>query len=185
MARLRFGTQARRRARVRRLAIGAWVASMVGPLVGVPTGMDLLDRLAPPGRGRGVEASDAAASLLRFRLEAFDARPVERPERRPPKRRRDRRAARRPATRQDVAQIVRSAAGEFGVDGDYLLSVATCESDLDPFAHDGYGYHGLFQFDEQTWAAYGYGSIYDAAAQARTAARLIAAGQAERWPNCA
>jgi len=52
-------------------------------------------------------------------------------------------------------------------------------------AYNAAGYHGLFQFDEQTWAAYGYGDIYDPTAQSRTAARLIAAGESSRWPNCA
>jgi hypothetical protein len=47
------------------------------------------------------------------------------------------------------------------------------------------GYYGLFQFSTGTWAGNGYGSIYDPVAQARTAARMIAAGGASRWPNCA
>jgi hypothetical protein len=65
------------------------------------------------------------------------------------------------------------------------LSVADCESTLNPTAYNAAGYHGLFQFDQTTWSAYGYGSIYDPVAQSRTAARLIAAGQQSRWPNCA
>jgi soluble lytic murein transglycosylase-like protein len=80
---------------------------------------------------------------------------------------------------------VAAAAAEFGLDPDYLYSVAECESGLNPAAYNAAGYHGLFQFDQTTWAAYGYGDIYDPAAQARTAARLIAAGQSSRWPNCA
>lgn len=81
--------------------------------------------------------------------------------------------------------VIQEAAAEFGLDPGYLLSVASCESGLDPTAYNPAGYHGLFQFDQTTWAAYGYGSIYDPTAQARTAARLIAAGQSSRWPNCA
>jgi soluble lytic murein transglycosylase-like protein len=84
-----------------------------------------------------------------------------------------------------LAAIVYDAAAEFGLDGSYLLSVATCESGLNTQAYNAAGYHGLFQFDQATWSAYGYGSIYDATAQSRTAARLIAAGQSSRWPNCA
>ncbi len=84
-----------------------------------------------------------------------------------------------------ITGIIHAAAAEFGLDGDYLLSVAVCESNLDPAAYNAAGYHGLFQFDQSTWASYGYGSIYDPSAQARTAARLIAAGQSSRWPNCA
>jgi soluble lytic murein transglycosylase-like protein len=81
--------------------------------------------------------------------------------------------------------VIFAAASEFGLDPNYLLSVAVCESGLNPSAYNPAGYHGLFQFDQTTWAAYGYGSIYDPTAQARTAARLIAAGQSSRWPNCA
>lgn len=83
-----------------------------------------------------------------------------------------------------MTTIIYEAASEFGVAGDYLLSVAQCESGLDPSAYNQAGYHGLFQFDFQTWGAYGYGSIYDPVAQARTAAELLAAGHASRWPNC-
>ncbi len=85
----------------------------------------------------------------------------------------------------DVVQIIHAAAAEFGLDGDYLVSVAQCESGLDPQAYNSAGYHGLFQYDDTTWSAYGYGSIWDPVAQARTTAELIAGGQASRWPNCA
>ena len=84
-----------------------------------------------------------------------------------------------------MTSIITSAAAEFGLSADYLLSVAQCESNYNPYAYNPAGYHGLFQFDFSTWEAYGYGDIYDPAAQARTAARLIAAGQTDRWPNCA
>jgi Transglycosylase-like domain len=84
-----------------------------------------------------------------------------------------------------ITETIYAAAAEFGLDGDYLLSVAACESDLDPGAVNEVGYYGLFQFDQPTWRAYGYGSIWDPIAQSRTAARLLAAGEADRWPNCA
>jgi soluble lytic murein transglycosylase-like protein len=186
---LRFGRRARRRVRVRRLALGAWVATMAGPILGVPTGMELLGRLEPEAPPvEGLETSDSTAALLRFRREAFDARPAERPQHR--QRRAEGRssgsAAPEPyAPGSSIPDIIGDAATEFGIDGGYLLAVAQCESDLDPGAVSGGGYHGLFQFDERTWDAYGYGSIYDPVAQARTAARLLAAGQADRWPNCA
>ena len=80
--------------------------------------------------------------------------------------------------------IIRAAAARHGLSGDYLISVASCESGLNPRAVNSAGYYGLFQFDQTTWAAYGSGSIYDPAAQAEAAASLIAAGQASRWPNC-
>jgi hypothetical protein len=84
-----------------------------------------------------------------------------------------------------ISSVIYSAAAEAGISGSYLLSIASCESSLDAQAYNSGGYYGLFQFDQQTWSAYGYGSIYDPVAQSRTAARLIAAGQTSRWPNCA
>jgi hypothetical protein len=84
-----------------------------------------------------------------------------------------------------IESIIYDAAAEFGLEGSYLVSVAVCESGLNPEAYNPAGYHGLFQFDNTTWSAYGYGSIFDPIAQSRTAARLIAAGQSSRWPNCA
>ena len=84
-----------------------------------------------------------------------------------------------------VEGVILDAAAAHGVSGAYLVSIARCESGLDPGATNPAGYYGLFQYDQQTWASYGQGSIYDAAAQASTTAALIAAGQADRWPNCA
>jgi soluble lytic murein transglycosylase-like protein len=84
-----------------------------------------------------------------------------------------------------VSEIIAAAAAEYGLDAGYLTSVAWCESSLDPGAVSPAGYYGLFQFDETTWAAYGYGSIYDPVAQSRTAARMLASGLSEKWPNCA
>jgi soluble lytic murein transglycosylase-like protein len=118
---------------------------------------------------------DSAASAMEFRREVFEARP--RPTPSP--------SETTTAPSGSVTELIYAAASEFGLDGGYLLSVATCESGLNPGAYNPAGYHGLFQFDQTTWAAYGYGSIYDPAAQARTAARLLAAGQSSRWPNCA
>lgn len=86
---------------------------------------------------------------------------------------------------KSVEEIIYAAGKEFGVDGSYLLSIAACESGLDPRAYNSAGYHGLFQYDESTWGAYGYGSIWDPVAQARTTAKLIDQGQSSRWPNCA
>lgn len=84
-----------------------------------------------------------------------------------------------------LSSVIYNAAAQAGIDGNYLLSIARCESSLNPRAVSSSGYYGLFQFDQETWAAYGYGSIYDPVAQSQTAARLIAAGQTSRWPNCA
>jgi soluble lytic murein transglycosylase-like protein len=81
-------------------------------------------------------------------------------------------------------EVIRNAAGAHGVDPGYLVSVASCESGLDPHAVNPAGYYGLFQFDRQTWAAYGKGSIFDPVAQSNAAAYLVSIGQSERWPVC-
>jgi hypothetical protein len=96
-------------------------------------------------------------------------------------RRQERRARAEPRT---IPEIIYAAATEFGLNRRYLVSVAYCESDLDPLAVNPAGYYGLFQFDQPTWAAFGYGSIWNPIAQSRTAARMLAAGMYERWPNC-
>jgi hypothetical protein len=96
-------------------------------------------------------------------------------------RRQERRARAEPRT---IPEVIYAAAAEFGLNRRYLVSVAYCESDLDPLAVNPAGYYGLFQFDQPTWAAFGYGSIWNPVAQSRTAARMLAAGMYERWPNC-
>jgi soluble lytic murein transglycosylase-like protein len=142
--------------------------------------------LAP--NGNAVETSESATATMRFRRAAFASRPPVTPSPSAPASA----ASAGPATdaapaapEGSIPDIVYAAAAEFGIDGPYLLAVAHCESTLNPNAYNPAGYHGLFQFDFSTWGAYGYGSIYDPVAQARTAARLLAAGQASRWPNCA
>lgn len=84
-----------------------------------------------------------------------------------------------------ITEIIHQAAAEYGISGDWMVSIAVCESGLDPRAYNSAGYHGLFQYDEATWTGYGYGSIWDPVAQARTTAKLLAMGQSSRWPNCA
>jgi soluble lytic murein transglycosylase-like protein len=156
-------------------------------LPGAGVGVQLVSKLAGSRAlapmNRGVDATEsAAATTLRFRSTVFENRPTPAsgtpaPTSAP--------AVASAAPQGSMSQIIYSAAAEFGIGGDYLLSVASCESDLDPQAYNAAGYYGLFQFDQTTWSAYGYGSIYDPTAQARTAARLLAAGQSSRWPNCA
>ena len=153
-------------------------------LLGVPgasAGLDfLLDRLGADETARPartVTAMDSAASAMEFRREVFDARPRPTPS--------ESESETTGSIDGSVTSVIYAAAAEFGLSGDYLLGVASCESGLNPGAYNAAGYHGLFQFDQTTWAAYGYGSIFDPTAQARTAARLIAAGQSSRWPNCA
>ena len=187
MERLTFGITARRRARAkkfkRRLALASFFAMALG-LPGATFGLDLVQSaMAPQAKTalRGIETSESAASLLRFRNKVIKGRPnpSPAPDSSPT-------AAEGPAAPADsITGLIYAAAAEFGLHGDYLLSVAQCESNLNPTAVNSVGYYGLFQFDEATWSAYGYGSIYDPVAQAYTAARLIAAGQTSRWPNCA
>nr|MBA2600051.1 transglycosylase family protein [Actinomycetota bacterium] len=186
--------RARRRRRRRHLIVGAWVTAVVAGVPGASAGLGLLapDPSEPTLQVSDivtVEGSNPVSSSTKFRREVFEARPtppkptptpepVEAEEVAPE-------TAPEPPAGGSVSDIIYAAAAEFGLDGGYLLSVAGCESDLDPGAVNPAGYHGLFQFDETTWGAYGYGSIYDPTAQARTAARLLAAGEASRWPNCA
>jgi Transglycosylase-like domain len=196
MKRRFFGPRATRRARLKRRLGLTVAATTVSLLAGVPSGMGpialgLLGADPSPGTEpsqprKGVQTSESHASTVRFRREVFKKRPrPERPveEAAPAETEESTEPVAAPVG--SVEEIIASAAGEFGLDPNYLVGVASCESGLDPNAYNEAGYHGLFQFDEQTWGAYGYGSIWDASAQARTAARLIAAGEASRWPNCA
>ena len=195
MERLHFGARARRRARFKRVTLWAWIVSLVAAFAGIPGSMaalDLVDRFAGDNRPRvipeGTESSESTASLLRFRQGVFDLRPTPSPTvSQTPEPEPETAPAATPAAAPagSIPEIIYAAAAEFGVEGGYLLSVAQCESGLDPNAFNPVGYHGLFQFDHQTWGATGYADIYDPVAQARTAARLIAAGEASRWPNCA
>jgi soluble lytic murein transglycosylase-like protein len=194
MDNLSFSRRARRRARRQRVKRIALVLSVLGAITGLPGAtfaLDALERLASPRPARvelrGIEASESIASTIRFRREVFGRRPRHQPRTTSEVggERDEGYEAAAPVSGGSISEIISSAAAEFGLDGGYLLSVASCESRLDPSAVNAVGYHGLFQFDETTWAAYGYGSIYDPVAQARTAARLLAAGQTSRWPNCA
>jgi len=192
MERLHFGARARRRARLKRMAGWGAIASLTAMALHVPgsdAGWQLLvgltgrraAALAP--NGNAVETSESATATMRFRRAAFASRPPVTPPPSAP----DAPSTEAAATAPEgiIPDIVYTAAAEFGIDGSYLLAVANCESTLNPDAYNPAGYHGLFQFDFSTWGAYGYGSIYDPVAQSRTAARLLAAGQSSRWPNCA
>jgi hypothetical protein len=191
MDNLRFSRRALRRARrqrVKRIAFGLSLLATITGLPGATFALDALERLAPrrPPRAelRGIEASETIASTTRFRREVFERRPRPEPGSKSNGGRGQEQAA-APAAGGSIPELIYAAAAEFRIEGGYLLSVASCESGLDPGAVNTVGYYGLFQFDQTTWAAYGYGSIYDPVAQARTAARLLAAGQTSRWPNCA
>ena len=171
----------------RTLAWGAAV-SVAAAILGVPgsdAGLRFVEEALSGGPtgivlSTGIETSETAASTARFRRGLFGARET-------PHRSNTESAdstAEAPADSGPIADLIFNAAAEFGVDGNYMYAMAMCESNLNPAAFNAAGYHGLFQFDQQTWAAFGEGDIYDPAAQARAAAKLVAAGETERWPNC-
>jgi len=192
LQRLYFGARARKRARLKRivkrtLAWGAAV-SVAAAIMGVPgsnAGLRFVEEALSGGPtgimlSSGIETSETAASTARFRRELFGARQT------PPRANESASAESADVLAEDgsIADVIFTAATENGVDGDYMYQLAMCESNLDPSAYNSAGYHGLFQFDQQTWAAFGNGDIYDPVAQAHAAAELVAAGETDRWPNC-
>ncbi len=198
MNRTFFGPRPTRGQRLKRRLGATVLATGASLLIGIPAGMGSLGALssltgAPsPDEtkpAKGVEASESHSSIVRFRREVFKGR--EKPVKPEPTSEPSAADVQEPveatatAPAGSIEEVIASAATEFGLDPNYLIGVAACESGLDPNAYNEAGYHGLFQFDEQTWSTYGYGSIWDPSAQARTTARLIAAGEASRWPNCA
>lgn len=206
MQRLYFGERARQRARrrnhTRRVAVTWAVVTVVAGGLGFTLpGMNqgtvvdklLQARLETKMPVTGLETSAVAASALEFRQEAFDRRPSPAPsptaEPSPAASASDTASAPEsapaPAPAGSVTEIIYAAAARYGVSGDWMVAIAQCESGLNPQAYNPAGYHGLFQFDETTWAEFGSGSIYDPAAQADATARLLAAGQSSRWPSCA
>jgi resuscitation-promoting factor RpfB len=88
----------------------------------------------------------------------------------------------------DIESVIRSAAATWGADPNQLLRVAWCESHYNPYAVNARsGAAGLFQFMPATWAAnsvragYGGASVFDAVANANTAAFMFRNGQAWQW----
>ena len=201
MDRLRFGTtalrRARRKRRVRRAALVIWIISTLGVLAGAPitraTALDFIQTLAGGEGDEGnpvVAVAEGAGSLPGPEPTETIGRDTEK--KKLPHVVVQARKERRKAGGSEpgygsgsVTSIIEAAALEFGIEPGYLISIAECESGLDPTAYNSAGYHGLFQYDDSTWSSYGYGSIWDPVAQARTTAELLAAGQASRWPNCA
>jgi soluble lytic murein transglycosylase-like protein len=184
MDRLYFGARARkrqRRARVKRAIVVLWVVALGAGVPGATAVLDWTENAlggprphpitgAPEHVSAGLIHAKEMKAELHTQQEKLEASPD---------------PLEASAAGSTTTATIYSAAQEYGLDPTYLLSVASCESGLNPGAYNPAGYHGLFQFDQTTWAAYGYGSIYDPVAQSRTAARLLAAGQSSRWPNCA
>ncbi len=88
----------------------------------------------------------------------------------------------------DIESVIRAAAATWGADPNQLLRVAWCESRYNPYAVNARsGAAGLFQFMPATWAAnsvragYGGASVFDAVANANTAAYMFSLGQAYQW----
>ena len=90
--------------------------------------------------------------------------------------------------------IVRAAANKYGISEDYFVSIAMCESTMNPSAIN-YGYSengkdfpaGLFQHLQNYWPAraekYGYAgaSVFDATANANVTAQMFKDGLQRYW----
>lgn len=88
----------------------------------------------------------------------------------------------------DIESVILSAAAAWGADPNQLLRVAWCESRYNPYAVNARsGAAGLFQFMPATWAAnsvragYAGANVFDAVANANTAAYMFRNGQAAQW----
>ena len=88
----------------------------------------------------------------------------------------------------DLEQIVRERAAAHAVDGDYLASVAGCESRWDVYAVGARGELGLFQLapwgELRRFYAEGYADPFNAWEASDFAARRFAAGGSSAW-SCA
>lgn len=91
-----------------------------------------------------------------------------------------------------IEEIVRQAARNHGIDENYFVHIAKCESSLNPNSVN-YGYNengypsGLFQHLSGYWpsraAKYGYAgaSVFDATANANVTAAMFAEGHSNLW----
>src|SRR5579884_2041323 len=84
-----------------------------------------------------------------------------------------------------IEGIIAAAAARWGVSASWMISIARCESGLNPRAVNPSGpYDGLFQFLMSTFRANGGTNIWDPADQANITAKMLAHGQAHQW-SCA
>jgi len=90
-----------------------------------------------------------------------------------------------------IEQIIYAAAAEFGVDGNLMLRIARCESNLTPSAvNSSSGALGLFQHMPQYWGGrasalgYGYDAWSDPTANSRVSAVLMRDGGPGHWRAC-
>lgn len=92
-----------------------------------------------------------------------------------------------------IEQIIRNAATKHGMNPDYMVAIAMCESTLNPEAVN-YGYYaggghptGLFQYLPETWnrigsrSPYGVRDVMNATHQAEVTAWAFANGYAGEW----
>ena len=81
-----------------------------------------------------------------------------------------------------MQQLIVAAAIRHGIDPNWLLRVANCESGDRAYAQNPSGpYDGVFQFWPPTFRAHGGVHIWDAAEQADIAATMFAAGESSAW----
>ncbi|HEU5433609.1 MAG TPA: SH3 domain-containing protein, partial [Thermomicrobiales bacterium] len=82
-----------------------------------------------------------------------------------------------------IVKIIYAAADRYGQSRDAMLRVATCESNLDPYAVNPSGSYGLFQFIRSTWQSTPYGNqdIFDPKANANAAGWMWSQGRQAEW----
>ncbi|MBW3595408.1 MAG: transglycosylase family protein, partial [Actinobacteria bacterium] len=152
MEKLYFGERARRRhrrARAKKAVVVLWIVALGAGVPGATAMLDWTDRALGTARPQRVTVYPGAvgsravvAKEKKAKLHTAEAKKAATPD---------------PLEATSTTGIIAAAAVEFGLDPGYLLSVASCESGLNPTAYNPAGYHGLFQFDQTTWSAYGYG----------------------------
>lgn len=86
-------------------------------------------------------------------------------------------------TRKQVTRYIYAAADRYGQSRSDMLRVASCESNLDPYAVNPSGSYGLFQFIRSTWKSTPYGDedIFDPQANANAAAWMWKQGRKSEW----
>ncbi|MFN8675753.1 MAG: SH3 domain-containing protein [Thermomicrobiales bacterium] len=86
-------------------------------------------------------------------------------------------------SRKQIVKYIYAAADKYGQSRDEMLRVATCESNLDPYAVNPSGSYGLFQFIRSTWKSTPYGNddIFDPQANAMAAGWMWKQGRKSEW----
>jgi soluble lytic murein transglycosylase-like protein len=84
-----------------------------------------------------------------------------------------------------IQGIITAAADHYGVNPNWMISTAECESGLNPNAYNPSGpYYGLFQFLKSTFEAHGGTDIWNPTQQSNIAASMFASGDSSAWPVC-